>query len=128
LKACSLCVEATSQLAGQTLERAAHRVARSLVERYLRSDGAAGFTPSGLLPAEHEQSDNRHQSIATVPVAHAPPSGADLAHVMTLAARDTVIAPSDIAGDLVGNRVRTGPDEPIVGRDIAIATRRTSPC
>lgn len=58
-----------------------------------------------------------------------PIRSADLAHVMTLAARDTVIAPSDIAGDLgkldyvpdAGDWVRTGPDEPIVGRDVAIA-------
>jgi hypothetical protein len=33
------------------------------------SDGAAGFTALGLLPAEHEQSDNRHRSIAIVPAA-----------------------------------------------------------
>jgi hypothetical protein len=88
VKACSLWIEATSQLAGQTFERAAHLVARSFVERCSRSDGAAGFTPSGLLPAEHELSDNRHRSIA------------DRAHIMTLAARDSVIAPLDIAGDL----------------------------
>ena len=33
------------------------------------SDGAAGFTALGLLPAAHEQSDNRHRSIAIVPAA-----------------------------------------------------------
>ena len=33
------------------------------------SDGAAGFTALGLLPAAHEQSDNRHRSIAIVPTA-----------------------------------------------------------
>ena len=82
-----------------------------------------------------------------------PDRSADRAHFMTLAARDAVIAPHDIAGDLgkldparipdrriaeiaglfrdhvpdAGDQMRIGLDEPIVGRDMTVAATRQHP-